>query len=59
MKTGPPLSPGSAHTVVRIRPVTVPSAYRTVALSCCTVPEWMPVVLPRRVTVLPTAGVPA
>ena len=24
-----------------------------------TVPEWMPVVLPRRVTVLPTAGVPA
>ncbi len=47
--SGPPLSPGSAHTVVWIRPLTVvPSAYVTVELIAVMVPPCTPEVVPLR-----------
>lgn len=58
--SGPPESPGSAHTVVWISPPTLPPPeYRTVTLSAVTRPVWVPVVEPLRVTVSPTNALAA
>ncbi|WIY01101.1 hypothetical protein QRX60_44900 [Amycolatopsis mongoliensis] len=50
VNSGPPLSPLSAHTVVRMSPVTRPSGQLTVAFSEVTRPWCRPVVLPIRST---------
>ncbi len=53
---GPPESPPSAQTSVRVRPVTAPSGYRTVWFFARIVPQNVPVVEPERHTAAPTGA---
>src|SRR6185312_11529690 len=53
---GPPESPPSAQTLVRVRPVTAPSGYTTVWFLARIVPQNVPVVEPERQIAAPTGA---